>query len=221
MAITVTPDQVLKISGSDLLRDLDITNDELLYLLDLAGDLKRSPRDYGHVLDGKSIALLFEKPSLRTKLTFELAIRQLGGDSVFIEDRIGVREPLKDVARNLDRWFSGLAARVFSQQTVEDLATWSAVPVINALSDMYHPCQALADVLTVRERFGRLSGLKLAFVGDGNNVAQSLMLTGLRLGMDFALACPEGYTPNPDLVDQAEGLAAVSGATLTITHDPA
>ena len=95
------------------------------------------------------------------------------------------------------------------------------MPVINALSDMYHPCQALADVLTVRERFGRLSGLKLAFVGDGNNVAQSLMLTGLRLGIDFALACPTGYSPNPDLVDQAGGLAAVSGASLTVTHDPA
>jgi ornithine carbamoyltransferase len=217
----ITPNQILKTASPDLLRDLDLTNDELLYLLDLAAEVKHASRDYAHVLDGKSLALLFEKPSLRTKLTFELAIRQLGGDSAFLEGPIGVREPLKDVARNLDRWFSGLVARVFSQQTVEDLAAWSGVPVINALSDMYHPCQALADVLTVRERFGRLSGLKLAFIGDGNNVAQSLMLTGLRLGMDFALACPEGYSPNPDLVDQAEGLAAVSGASLLITHDPA
>ena len=217
----ITPNQILKTASPDLLRDLDLTNDELLYLLDLAVEVKNAPRDYAHVLDGKSIALLFEKPSLRTKLTFELAMKQLGGDSAFLEGPIGVREPLKDVARNLDRWFSGLVARVFSQQTVEDLAAWSGVPVINALSDMYHPCQALADVLTVRERFGRLSGLKIAFVGDGNNVAQSLMLTGLRLGMDFALACPEGYSPNPDLVDQAEGLAAVSGASLLITHDPA
>jgi ornithine carbamoyltransferase len=108
---------------------------------------------------------------------------------------------------------------VFSQKTVEDLAAWSSVPVINALSDMYHPCQALADVLTVRERFGRLAGLKMAFVGDGNNVAQSLMLSCLRLGVDFSLACPEGYEPNPDIVDQAGGLAAVSGASLTVTHD--
>jgi ornithine carbamoyltransferase len=131
-----------------------------------------------------------------------------------------VREPLKDVARNLDRWFTGLVARVFAQKTVEDLAEWSSVPVVNALSDMYHPCQALADVLTVRERFGRLSGLKMAFVGDGNNVAQSLMLTCLRLGMDFALACPAGYEPNPDIVDQAQGLAAVAGASLAVTHDP-
>jgi ornithine carbamoyltransferase len=217
----ITPNQILKTASPDLLRDLDLTNDELLYLLDLAAEVKRAPRDYAHVLDGKSIALLFEKPSLRTKLTFELAIKQLGGDSAFLEGPIGVREPLKDVARNLDRWFSGLVARVFSQQTVEDLAIWSSVPVINALSDMYHPCQALADVLTIRERFGSLSGLKVAFIGDGNNVAQSLMLTGLRLGMGFALACPGGYSPNPELVDQAMGLAAVSGASLLITHDAA
>jgi len=110
---------------------------------------------------------------------------------------------------------------VFSQDTVKELAQWSRVPVINALSDLYHPCQALADVQTIREHFGRLQGLKLAFIGDGNNVAQSLMLTSLRLGMDFALACPNGYSPNPDLVDQAEGLAAVSGASLLVTHDAA
>jgi len=214
-----SPDQILKVSGEDLLRDLDLTDDELLYLLDLAAEVKQAPRDYAHALDGKSIAMLFEKPSLRTKLTFELAIRQLGGDSIFIEGPIGVREPLKDVARNLDRWVNGIVARVFSQTTVEDLARWSSVPVINALSDAYHPCQALADVQTIREHFGQLQGLKLAFIGDGNNVAQSLMLTALRLGMDFALGCPEGYLPNPDVVAQAEGLAAVSGASLAITHD--
>jgi len=214
-------EQILKASGDDLLRDLDLTDDELLYLLDLAAFVKRAPRDYAHALDGKSIAMLFEKPSLRTKLTFELAIRQLGGDSVFIDGPIGVREPLKDVARNLDRWVDGIVARVFAQSTVEELARWSAVPVINALSDAYHPCQALADVQTIREHFGKMQGLKLAFIGDGNNVAQSLMLTALRLGMDFALGCPEGYNPNPDVVAQAEGLAAVSGASLQITHDPA
>jgi len=211
--------QILKASASDLLRDLDLTGDELLYLLDLAADVKRAPGDYAHALDNKSIALLFEKPSLRTKLTFEIAIKQLGGGSVFMEGPIGVREPLKDVARNLDRWVNGIVARVFSQATVEDLARWSSVPVINALSDLYHPCQALADVQTVRERFGDLKGLKVAFIGDGNNVAHSLMLTCLRLGADFALGCPPGYLPNPDIVGHAEGLAAVYGASLTITHD--
>src|SRR5215467_10263160 len=217
------PEQILKANATDLLHDLDLTNDELIYLLDLAAEVKASPARYGRALDGKNLGLLFEKPSLRTKLTFELAMKQMGGGSVFVEGPIGVREPLKDIARNLDRWVDGIVARVFLQSTVDGLAEWSRVPVINALSDLYHPCQALADMQTIRERFGggRLSGLKLAFVGDGNNVAQSLMLTTLRLGMDFALACPEGYLPNPDIVTQAEGLAAVSGASLTITHDTA
>jgi ornithine carbamoyltransferase len=215
------PDQILKTTAADLLRDLDLTDDELVYLLDLASEVKRSPAEYAHVLDRKSIALLFEKPSLRTRLTFEIAIKELGGGSVFVEGPIGVREPLKDVARNLDRWVNAIVARVFAQSTVEDLALWSRVPVINALSDAYHPCQALADVQTIREHFGTLEGLKMAFVGDGNNVAQSLMLTTLRLGMDFTLACPPGYLPNPDIVAQAEGLAVVSGTSLAITHQAA
>ena len=220
MGSLLTGNRILKIAGSDFVRDLDLTDDELRYLLDLAGEVKQSPQDFAHALESKSIALLFEKPSLRTRLTFEIAMKQLGGGSVFVEGPIGVREPLKDVARNLDRWVNGIVARVFAQSTVEGLADWSAVPVINALSDAYHPCQALADVQTVREHFGALAGLKLTFIGDGNNVAQSLMLTCLRLGMDFALACPQGYTPNPDVVAQAEGLAAVSGASLLVTHAP-
>jgi ornithine carbamoyltransferase len=210
----------MKTTASDLLRDLDLSDDELLYLLDLAAEVKRAPRDYARALDGKSIALLFEKPSLRTRLTFELAIKQLGGGSVLVEGPVGGREPLKDVARNLDRWVNGIVARVFSQNTVDELARWSSVPVINALSDLYHPCQALADVQTVRERFGDLKGLKLAFIGDGNNVAHSLMLTSLRLGMEFAIACPPGYTPDPDIVAQAEGLATVFGSSILVTQDP-
>src|SRR6202158_6292010 len=221
MAAMLMTNQILKTTGSDLLRDLDLTDDELVYLLDLAASVKRSPADYAHVLDGKSIALLFEKPSLRTRLTFELAIKQLGGDTVSVDGTIGGREPLKDVARNLDRWVNGIVARVFSQDTAEELARWSSAPVINALSDLYHPCQALADVQTIRERFGTLKGLKLAFLGDGNNVAHSLMVTAIRLGMDFTLGCPQGYLPNPEIVDQAEGRPAVSGASLLITHDVA
>jgi len=218
MAGLFHPSEILKAGRSDYLWDLDLTNDELDYLLDLATAVKREPREYGQAMAGKSIAMLFEKPSLRTKLTFDLAMSQMGGASVFMEGPIGVREPLKDVARNLDRWCNGIVARVFAQTTVEGLAQWSSVPVINALSDAFHPCQALADVLTIRERFGALKGLKLAFIGDGNNVAQSLMLTAVRLGMDFALGCPQGYTPDPDIVSQAEGLAAVSGAAILITH---
>ena len=223
MATMFAPNQILKTAAPDFLKDLDLTDDELLYLLDLAADVKASPGDYAHSLDGKNIGMLFEKPSLRTKLTFELAMKQMGGGSVFLEGPIGIREPLKDVARNLDRWVNGLVARVFLQSTVDGLAEWSRVPVINALSDLYHPCQALADMQTIREHFGvsLLNGLKLAFIGDGNNVAQSLMLTSLRLGMDFALGCPEGYLPDPEIVTQAEGLAAVNSATLLITHDTA
>jgi ornithine carbamoyltransferase len=215
------PNQILKASAPDLLTDLDLTNEELSYLLDLAAEVKRAPRDFAQALTGKSIALLFEKPSLRTRLTFELAIRQLGGNSVFCEGRIGDREPLKDIARNLDRWVNGIVARVYSHATVEELAQWSAAPVVNALCDAYHPCQALADALTVREHFGDLRGRKLAFIGDGNNVAHSLMLTAVRLGMNFALGCPEGFGPNPEVLAQAEGLAEISGASLEVTHNAA
>lgn len=218
-AIAIRP--IAKVAAHDLLRDLDLTDDEVLYLLDLAAKVKRTPGKYARALSGKYIGLLFEKPSLRTRLTFELAIKQLGGDAVTSEGPLGIREPLKDVARNLERWVQGIVARTFSQSTIEELAQWSAAPVINALSDLYHPCQALADVLTLREQFGELRGLKLAFAGDGNNVAHSLMLTAVRLGMDFAVATPAGYAPNPDIVAQAEGLAAISGARLEITNDPA
>ena len=211
--------RIRKLAASDFLRDQDVTGDELLSLLDLADEMKRHPGDYAQALAGKSIALLFEKPSLRTRLTFEVAMKQMGGGSVFVDGPIGVREPLKDVARNLDRWVEGIVARVFAQTTVEGLAEWSRVPVINALSDAYHPCQARADVQTIREHFGRIHGLKLAFIGDGNNVAHSLMLTGLRLGMDFALGCPDGYDPNPDIVALAVSLAAETGGRLQITHD--
>jgi ornithine carbamoyltransferase len=134
---------------------------------------------------------------------------------------VGAREPLKDVARNLDRWVNGIVARTFSQNTIDELAEWSSAPVINALSDLYHPCQALADVFTLREQFGELRGVKLAFVGDGNNVAHSLMLTAARLGMDFAIATPEGYSPNAEIVSQAEGLAAISGSRLNLVSNPA
>jgi ornithine carbamoyltransferase len=221
MAAVSMQSQILKANASDILTDLDLSNDELSYLLDLALEVKRTPREFAQSLAGKSIALLFEKPSLRTRLTFELAIKQLGGDSVFCEGPIGGREPLKDIARNLDRWVNGIVARVFSHATVEELARWSSVPVLNALCDGYHPCQALADVLTIRERFGELRGLKLAFIGDGNNVAHSLMLTAVRLGMNFALACPEGFGPNPEVLAQAEGLSATSGASLEVTHNAA
>jgi len=203
-------------SAKHLRSDLDLSPDALRAVLDLAHEVKRNPARFAKSLTGRYLTLLFEKPSLRTRLTFELAIKQLGGDAVASIGPIGEREPVKDVARNLDRWTHGIVARVFSHQTIEDLASWSNVPVINALSDMYHPCQALADVQTLEERLGKLNGRKLAYVGDGNNVAHSLMLTAGRLGMEIAIATPEGYGPNLDVVDTASRFT-----TVTITRDPA
>jgi ornithine carbamoyltransferase len=198
-----------------LTSDLDHTSESLRAVLDLAHEVKKSPGRFRKTLDGRYLALLFEKPSLRTRLTFELAMKQLGGDTVATIGPVGDREPVKDVARNLDRWTQGIVARVFSHSTIEELARWSKVPVINALSDLYHPCQALADVQTIEERFGKLDGLKLAFVGDGNNVAHSLMLTAGRLGMHVAVAAPEKYQPLPEIVEQASKFARI-----TITGDP-
>jgi len=199
-----------------LTSDLDLSPESLRAVLDLAHEVKRTPARFAKTLTGRYLTLLFEKPSLRTRLTFELAIKQLGGDAVASIGPIAEREPVKDVARNLDRWTHGIVARVFSHATIEELAAWSRVPVINALSDLYHPCQALADVQTLEERFGKLDGLKLAFVGDGNNVAHSLMLTAGRLGMHVAIAAPANYQPDKNIVATASQFAEI-----TITTDPA
>lgn len=210
-----------RISAADLTSDFDLTRDELVSLLSLACEVKKNRGRYSRALDGRYLSLLFEKPSLRTRLTFELAIKQLGGDAILSAGPIGEREPLQDVARNLDRWTNCIVARTFSHSTIEELATWSSVPVINALSDLYHPCQALADVFTLQEQFGAdLRGRKLAFVGDGNNVAQSLMICAARLGLDFSLGCPSGHGPNPDIAAQAQTLAEGTGAKLIVTTDP-
>jgi ornithine carbamoyltransferase len=195
--------------------DLDLSQDTLVRVLDLAAQVKRTPQRFAQTLAGRYISLLFEKPSLRTRVTFELAIKQLGGDAVTSVGPVGEREPVKDVVRNLDRWTQGIVARVFSQDTMKELAQWSHVPVINALSDLYHPCQALADVQTIKERFGRWDGLKLAFVGDGNNVAHSLMLTAGRLGVHVAVATPKGYEPKAQVVASANRLGRI-----ILTNDP-
>jgi ornithine carbamoyltransferase len=210
---------ILKMAAPDLTTDLDLSHDELAYLISLAQNVKRHPTRYSQALAGRYLSLLFEKPSLRTRMTFELAIKQLGGDSVLSTGTIGDREPLKDVARNLDRWTQGIVARTFSQETIDQLAHWSSVPVVNALSDLYHPCQALADVLTLKEQFGALRGLKLAFVGDGNNVAHSLLLSATRLGVSVAVATPQGYEPNQEIVRQGAQLAAEAGCEVTVTND--
>ena len=218
--IAVTAPILVSSSASEplarnLASDLDLSTEALSHTLDLAAQIKRTPMRFSQALSGRYLSLLFEKPSLRTRVTFELAIKQLGGDAITCNGPIGDREPVKDVARNLDRWTNGIVARVFSQSTIDELAHWSSVPVINALSDLYHPCQVLADVQALKEHFGRLEGLKLAFVGDGNNVAHSLMLTAGRLGVHVAVASPEGYAPNAEIVAQASRLGKI-----TVTHDP-
>ena len=210
-----------RIAAGDLRSDPDLTGAELRALLQLAAEVKTRPQDYTQALRGKYASLLFEKPSLRTRLTFELALKQLGADAVVSIGLIGDREPVQDMARNLDRWTQCIVARVFSQQTIYDLAKWSSVPVVNALSDLYHPCQALADVQTVAERFGTCQGKKLAYVGDGNNVAHSLLLTGTRLGMHIAVATPAGFEPNSSIVEQARTFAAENGGSVTITNSAA
>ena len=164
--------------------------------------------------------MLFEKPSLRTRVTFELALTQTGGNATFVEGPIGEREPVKDMARNLDRWCDVIVARTYSQRTVDDLAKYSSVPVVNALSKDYHPCQALADVLTMKEEFGDLRGKKVAYIGDGYNVAHSLMLTASRLGMEVHVATPRGYEPKQEIITQGLACAAEGGGKLKISNDP-
>jgi ornithine carbamoyltransferase len=208
------------VSSGDLRHDLDLTIPELEALLDLAATIKARPEEYRGRLDGRYAAMLFEKPSLRTRVTFELAMKQLGGDSTFVEGPIGEREPVKDMARNLDRWCDVIIARTYSQRTVDDLAHHSSVPVVNALSKDYHPCQALADLLTLKEVFGDIRGKKLAFIGDGYNVAHSLMLTATRLGMEVFIATPAGYEPKREIIIQSHGCADEGGGKLKVTNDP-
>lgn len=206
----------------DFISMADLTAADVEALLASAARLKAGGDS--SVLVGKSLVLLFEKPSLRTRVSFEVAMRQLGGYAVYLspaEVGLGQREPVKDVARVLSRYVDGIAARTFSHDTIVDLAEHASVPIINALSDLEHPCQALGDLLTMVEKKGRLKGLRLAYIGDGNNIANSLMIGAALVGIDFRLAHPEGYAPSAPLVTCARELAAASGAIITFTRSPA
>jgi len=176
-----------------------------------------------HLLSGKTLALLFEKPSLRTRVSFEMAMYQLGGHSIYLSPQevgLGKRESAADTARVLSRYVDGIAARTFSQETLRILAGHSSVPVINALSDLEHPCQALSDILTIYEKKGKLLGLTLAFIGDGNNVANSLLLSASLVGMNFYLASPPGYEVKAEVLDQGKKSASSSGSQIQLTSDP-
>ncbi|HUN88147.1 MAG TPA: ornithine carbamoyltransferase [Terriglobales bacterium] len=208
----------------DLLSIQDLTPAEVEGILDLTAAVKANPREFARALDGKQVVLMFEKPSLRTRLTFEVGIRSLGGSSLFVDQRgsrIGEREKLSDVAHNLERWMDGIVLRTFEHSTVTEMAKNASIPVVNGLSDLEHPCQALADYFTMKEKFGSLKKIKLAYVGDGNNVAHSLLLTAAMLGSQIAVATPAGYEPNHDIVLQACEIASCTGAQIDITTDVA
>jgi ornithine carbamoyltransferase len=207
--------------GRDLLSICDLSGEEVRAVIETALRLKNGQS--ASVLRGKALALLFEKPSLRTRVSFEVAMRQLGGYCLYLsppEVGLGEREPAADVARVLSRYVDAIAARTFEHETIEELARYADVPVINALSDGEHPCQALADLLTIREKKGRCQGVSLAFVGDGNNVARSLMLGAAMLGMDFRIASPPGYGVESDVVARASALAAACGASVVNLESP-
>lgn len=209
----------------DYLSVIDLTPEETKEVLRLGYELKREYRmgvRFRDILNNRTIALIFEKPSLRTLATFQIGIHQLGGYPLYMDHksvRMGVREPVKDVARNLDRWTEGIVARVYEHSTLEELASYTRSPVINALSDLEHPCQALADFLTIFEITNWSKDFKLAFIGDGNNVAHSLMLISAQMGNRFVLIHPEGYAPNEDIVKKALSIAQKTGAKIEITTD--
>jgi len=205
----------------DLLSVSDLSSEDISLLISGAVDIKA--QGWHSLLDRKTLALMFEKPSLRTRVSFEVAMRQLGGHTIYLspaEVGLGERESVPDVARVLSRYIDVIAARTFSHQTLETLASYTSVPVINALSDLEHPCQALADLLTIYEKKGELSGLTLAFVGDGNNVAHSLLLAASLAGMNFRIASPAGYTVQEGILCMAQGYAMDSGAEIFCSDEP-
>jgi ornithine carbamoyltransferase len=209
--------------SKDLISLGDLSATEITEVLDLAAAMKRDRTCHARALAGRSLALLFEKPSLRTRATFEVAMAQLGGHSLYFgsgDIALGKRESVADVAHNLERWVDAIAARVFEHKKVIDLAAHARVPVINALSDESHPCQALADFLTLREHRGELRGRQLVFVGDGNNVAHSLLLGGAKLGVHVRVVTPPGYEPEARILARARDDARHTGARIETSHDP-
>ena len=204
----------------DYVNENDWAPREIEKILDLAARIKARPGDWTAALSGRTLAMIFEKSSTRTRVSFEAGMFQLGGLGMFLSSRdlqLGRGEPISDTARVLSRYVDGIMARTYAHATVEDLAKYASIPVINGLSDLLHPCQALADFLTVRERFGTVRGFALCYVGDGNNVAHSLLLTGAKLGARVTVVTPPGYAPDPRVVDWARAAAAGTGGAITLT----
>ena len=212
-----------RLSGRDLCSIADLTVGEMAAIMELGHTVKANPEDFRHALDAKQMVLFFEKASLRTRLTFEAAINTLGGNAIFVDQTqspLGERESLPDMAHNVERWMSLIVLRTYSHETITEMAACSRVPVINALSDLEHPCQAIADFLTIEERFGSAQGLHFTYVGDGNNVCHSLMLTGAQLGTHVTVATPKGFVPKLDIIHKAIEISEQTGGSLTLSNDP-
>jgi len=214
----------MMLRGHDFVSMDDLSPEEVLQVLDTATDLKRRAKagDRPVLLAGRVLAMIFEKPSLRTRVTFEVGMWELGGHAVYLapqDVQLGARESVPDVARNLERWVGGIMARTFAHRTVQTLAEHARIPVINGLSDLEHPCQTLGDLLTIRERFGHLDGLRVAWVGDGNNVCHSLLLGAAKVGMHVAVATPARYAPDPAIVARAREIAPASGSRIEMGTD--
>jgi len=210
-------------AGRDLVSIRDLSPNDIEAIFHLAGLMKSRPSDFRGALAGKQIVLFFEKPSLRTRLTFEAGMCSMGGAALFVDqthERLDAREKLSDIAHNVERWVDGIVLRTYSHATVEGMAEHACIPVINALSEVEHPCQALADYFTLQERFGDLKKICLAYVGDGNNVAHSLLLTAATLGSTIRIATPAGYGPNAQIVANAEEIAKHTGATIELLNEP-
>jgi ornithine carbamoyltransferase len=211
-----------RLAGEDLCSIGDLSSSEMRAIMKLGHDVKLNPRDYRRALDSKQMVLMFEKASLRTRLSFEAGINTMGGNAIFFDQTnspLGERESIADVARNVERWVDIIVLRTYAHDTITEMAANSKVPVVNALSDFEHPCQALADFMTLEEHFGSATGLNFTYVGDGNNVCHSLMLAGTQLGANVTIATPRGYSPDIEIVTKAREIAEQNGCEVKLTQD--
>ena len=220
---TAFNDATRRLTGRDLCSIADLSVDEMAALMELGHTVKAHPEDFRHALDARQMVMFFEKASLRTRLTFEAAINTLGGNAVFVDQTqspLGERESLPDMAHNIERWMNVIVLRTYSHETIVEMAACSRVPIINALSDYEHPCQALADFLTLEERFGSAEGLHFAYVGDGNNVCHSLILAAAQLGAHCHIATPKAFAPKLEIIHKAIEICEQTGGTITLLNDP-
>ncbi len=211
-----------RLHGRDLCSVADLSVSEMAALMELTHAVKTHPEDFRDALRAKQMVLFFEKASLRTRLTFEAAINRLGGNAIFVDQTqspLGERESIPDIARNVERWMDVMVLRTYSHGTITEMAASSRIPVINALSDLEHPCQAIADFFTIEEHFGSVEGLRFAYIGDGNNVCHSLILTAVQLGAHCTVATPKGYGPALDIIHKAMEIGEVTGGSITLMQD--